>query len=208
MMNKIYFHYWCTPRTFNILSRTIDEIRDSGLWDNVKVITINVMGPAWENHIHHIQIEYPRKVVPTHYRSEKLTEYIGDTSRGGMELDTLELLHNDTLNTPVAHNILYLHGKGCVHPGPHLRYKSREEWRKSIVDKVVYDWKSCVDQLKTNPPVGPNYGGGHYSGNFWWATSDHITKNVSPVEFTEQNKKSQCIHRRSPRGAAEFWLFN
>lgn len=72
--------------------------------------------------------------------------------------------------------LLYCHTKGAANPA-----MIQNRWRVSMLNAVVYDWTHCVDGLidqglstmgcfyRPNPWY-------HYSGNYWWATTEHLRK--------------------------------
>ena len=43
-MNILYYHYYCTDLSYDILHCTLNEIKRSGLYDNLQTITINIVG--------------------------------------------------------------------------------------------------------------------------------------------------------------------
>ncbi len=81
-------------------------------------------------------------------------------------------------------NVLHFHCKGVAHSIPeyasYLEWENR--WINCMVNNCIYNWRTCVEDLKThdsvgchwlqnvgNPPVDHIWG-----GTFWWATSDFI----------------------------------
>jgi hypothetical protein len=79
-------------------------------------------------------------------------------------------------------NILYIHTKG-------VRYNMNDtkqiDWINMMLYFLLYKHQKCIELLNTDYlSVGCNYHDGttgvpkHYSGNFWWATSNHL-KNLN-----------------------------
>jgi hypothetical protein len=82
---------------------------------------------------------------------------------------------NDAKNSTEPYNLLYLHSKG-VNGNPFAR-----SWRDYMEYFCIENWRECVSGLGDEYDTcgvdfyGPNdHGNYHYSGNFWWATSDYI----------------------------------
>ena len=61
-------------------------------------------------------------------------------------------------------------------------------------------WEECVATLKEYETCGVELQSedSHYSGNFWWATSDYIKRLPDGYQYWERN--------RDNRVAAEFYL--
>lgn len=49
-MNFVYYHYYCTELSFDILLQTLNYIKQSELYDNTESITINITGDIDESH--------------------------------------------------------------------------------------------------------------------------------------------------------------
>ena len=67
--------------------------------------------------------------------------------------------------------VYYIHTKGVSHPGN--QYPAY--WRKLMLDTVVagHVEPGCAEH---HDAVGTNWRDNHYSGNFWWATSEHVRR--------------------------------
>lgn len=79
----------------------------------------------------------------------------------------------------------YLHTKGLRHFGTQREDKVLK-WIKNMLYWNVEQWEKAVQCLKTHEAYGINYTGNHYSGNFWWATRDHIRRlpDTIPAYYT------------------------
>jgi hypothetical protein len=75
--------------------------------------------------------------------------------------------------------VLYFHTKGVV-----KHSKPIEDWRNYMEYFAIDYWIDCIEKLKegydccgvmwnTDTPIGIHP---HFSGNFWWATTDYINK--------------------------------
>jgi hypothetical protein len=91
---------------------------------------------------------------------------------------------SDTLKSLLAYanendaNILYMHTKGISRPSPEMT-----DWRRLMEYFCVEKWRECVDLLDDHGAVGCNYLDHcmygffpHFSGNFWWATAEHVRR--------------------------------
>jgi hypothetical protein len=77
--------------------------------------------------------------------------------------------------------VLYMHTRGVTHPAS---LSSNEDWTALLETYNIRHWRTAVALLQANQGLAtcgvelwqsglfPN--GWHYSGNFWWATADHI----------------------------------
>ena len=83
-------------------------------------------------------------------------------------------------------NILYLHTKGILHNNDNVN-----DWIEMMLHFLID--KKCISLLKDYDTLGCNYCDNpkHYSGNFWWATSNYLST------------LSDCMPNKND---AEFWL--
>lgn len=100
---------------------------------------------------------------------------INNPSRG--EAATIKALYDYCIDNPDA-KVLYFHTKGVTHPT-----KEQRDWRRMMEYWCIERWKLCVEQLEMYDTVGCNFSyetwSGpypHYSGNFWWANADYVSK--------------------------------
>lgn len=226
-MNKtIYYHYFCTDKSFNILSKTLDEILESNLYNKIDKLHINITGENSQEHINSIQTKLTNqftKINLHQYINQELREYMDSFTsseiknnhrlsmgKSGIELDTLKLMYNQVLTLKNLSNILYIHGKGSVHSGAHkgAQFNSREDWRLEMSNTVITNWRKCQNDLKTKPHTGPRLYKNHYSGNFWWSTSEYIKSLQCPIQYAKSNKFLECKLKQSPYYSAEFWLLS
>ena len=92
--------------------------------------------------------------------------------------------------------VLYIHTKGINHLTNGM-WSKVEDWKNMMLYFLVYKSRDCLRLLKKYDAVGCNYRNTpcpHFSGNFWWSTSNHI-------------KKLSLLDIRAPRHEAEWWLF-
>lgn len=127
------------------------------------------------------------------YFSEELKQKI-EFSYSGDELETLNKLHSfSKINT--NHKILYIHTKGVVN-----RNENVDSWRRYMCRYVIGKYKECLSLLNTYDCCGVDYRTDpqpHFSGNFWWVTSEYLNKLIRPEE---------TFSSISPRHRSEFWI--
>ena len=69
----------------------------------------------------------------------------------------------------------YLHTKGIKHFGTD-KEQNVIDWIELMLYWNIERWDLAVQALKTYDMYGCNHIHGHYSGNFWWATIQHVKK--------------------------------
>lgn len=132
-----------------------------------------------------------------------------DNGGNDWEFVTLCRLHEFIIDNNDQWNILYVHSKGVNIHGS-MAYENGsdynqciEDWREYMLYFVVEKYKDCLDLLATGLYDGvgvdlrsrPHL---HFSGNFWWATSDYIKTLCSPRDVR--------INIASERHKCEFWI--
>ena len=93
----------------------------------------------------------------------------------------------------------YMHTKGAsLVETPHQR--NADAWRRYMEHFTVENWEDCVATLGTYETCGVELlcEESHYSGNFWWATSDYLRKLPDAHQYWKENADD--------RVAAEFYL--
>lgn len=185
-MSVIFIHVAIIGRYKERLNQYINLIKSSNLYNNIENIFICYVGN--EN----IDEKYDDKVKLIKV-SNSLHDY---------ELPTQQYMYNFCLTHP-DYNILYLHTKGitgeinnCI-----------EDWVSYMIHFCIGGWSVCVDKLKNYVSVGVDlrdFPTLHYSGNFWWAKSNHIVSLPSPNDFSNIQKYPNPLN--SPRHNQEFWI--
>lgn len=184
----IFIHAAAIGKYKDRLYQYIKQIVDSGLYDEVTAIYINYVGPIGDNSI----FDGYNKIIYQQV-SSNLADY---------ELPTHSALYNFCKTHP-NYKILYLHTKAV-----HTEYNQCiEDWINYMTYFCINKWKVCIDKLNTYRAVGVDlrdYPSLHYSGNFWWATSDHIASLPEPHDFANLQKYPNPFN--SIRHNQEFWL--
>jgi hypothetical protein len=109
------------------------------------------------------------------------------------EIPTINLIRTFCEYNPNC-KILYLHTKGISFP----YNQNIIDWRNMMLYFLINKSETCLQLLNNYDTVGCNYMDfphKHYSGNFWWGTSDYI-------------KLLRQIPDGSVRHDAEWWLLS
>ena len=89
------------------------------------------------------------------------------------EFSGLSYIHQCAQQTEEPYHILYIHMKGLTRWGnPYI-----EDWKAWLNWCVIERWQDNINALQAYDTSGPNWDPEpwpHYSGNFWWATRNHI----------------------------------
>jgi hypothetical protein len=146
-------------RSFDYLWKAITE---SGLYDATHKIRVGIVSESG--------ILYPDK----RFEDSKI-EIIHIGKNNEYERPTLLHMRKNSETDPLNTYYYYLHTKGIKHWG--TKWDSAiTSWIHSMLDWNIYKWKSVVEKLKEYETYGIHWKELHYSGNFWWARSDHIQK--------------------------------
>jgi hypothetical protein len=93
----------------------------------------------------------------------------------------------------------YLHTKGASLVATRRRAPANA-WRIYMEYFNIERWRDCVAALREYETCGVELQSNesHYSGNFWWATSEYVRKLPDAYQYWEENKNL--------RAAAEYYL--
>jgi hypothetical protein len=173
--NNIFYHLLCINDGFDRWHRTYTKIINSGLIHYIDNIYVNLVGTNKYQYFN--QINSYKKTIPR--------IGLNDTN----ESETLNLILDFSKNQTNG-RVLYLHSKGVT-----------RTFQKNVCRECIQDWIDCMeyflieehqtalDYLKIYSTCGVNLKAMHYSGNFWWATTEHISK-LSPC----RNAYLYCEH--------------
>jgi hypothetical protein len=133
---------------------------------------------------------------------------------------TLNKLWQDS-HTEQDAAILYFHAKGITGIETKLKQGAADiiinmhQWRKFLEWGVIEKQEECLAVLKNGADtVGVNFTEWpvkHYSGNFWWAKSDYISRLASPLdkEWIARFRSTSPILAENvtpERAISEFWI--
>jgi len=191
MKSVIFIHTAVIGRYQERLLQYLHSIQSSNLYDSIEYIYICYNGTD------SISLNLERFDTNNKIKTIKVSNNLED-----FELPTQQYMYNFCL-THHNYNILYLHTKGitgeinnCI-----------EDWVSYMTHFCVNKWKDCIEKLKNYVSVGVDlrdFPTLHYSGNFWWATSNHIISLPEPYDFSHIEKYPNPIN--SPRHNQEFWI--
>lgn len=104
------------------------------------------------------------------------------------ELPTLAYMHNWSRRNP-KWTVCYFHGKGVSWPPSRPGWDMRRDWRRCMMNHLIYGWADCVQALEAYEMVGCHYGSKEkyphlakelsnpiWAGNFFWARSEYIAQ--------------------------------
>jgi GR25 family glycosyltransferase involved in LPS biosynthesis len=190
-IQNICFIHSCTLRVGGTesLDNILNQIQKSGLFDMLDLIVINNIGIELDV----MKYEFGGKI--------KVINYSENTQL--FEIPTLQLMHHFSQDAQKT-NILYLHTKGVCYENnkQHPIYNNVQDWIHFMLYFVVYKYKDCVELLKIHDSVGVNYSPrnlsnpnshNHWSGNFWWATSNHIKRLDVTTLTTRHSAEWWCL---------------
>lgn len=198
-MKKICFIHCCIINNgLFILKELIDRIINCGLIEHLEKINICILGNCNQENMNYIR-NYNNKInICFQDPNIKLYEY-------PCLIELYKFCINQTENT----QILYIHTKGVFKP--YLR--GEHEWRKYMSYFMIDNFKVCNNKLLEGyNTVGCElykdtiYKYKFYAGNFWWANSNYISKNLLNPEVFLKDKK-YYKKNEIDRFYAEKWLF-
>ena len=147
------------------LDNILFNIKQSGLWDKLDTIYINNIGFSLDL----AKYSVSGKVI--------VINCSNDTSL--FEIPTLKLMHSYCKEQPQNTNILYLHTKGISYPIGTPIYDNVQDWINYMLYFLLNKHETCIKMLKEYDTVGVNFienPNHHWSGNYWWSLSSHISK--------------------------------
>lgn len=151
----------CLGHYRDVTDELLDAVLESRLYDRSESVEFAVLG-APEDQAVVAELIRPFEKIRVAYRSPDVREY---------EFPALGLLQDACRSW--SGNVYYLHTKGVSHSSlnQHVRY-----WRGLMLDAVVRGHAECTRLLLDHQAVGTNWLHDHYSGNFWWARSEHVRR--------------------------------
>jgi len=177
----IFFHICCIGNYEEVVTEIVSCIIDNGLYNKCKKIYYSDIGGVMSNDI----INY----LNTYNKFELIYK---SNEKKDAEYPTLIKLQNSCIKTEKEVYILYLHTKGVSMPDN----KTKQSWRKRLLQKTVREWKECVTLLINGCDIAGcgwkdknDVHTDHFSGNFWWASSFYIKKLPSLEKILDESKK-------------------
>jgi hypothetical protein len=156
-------------------TRQVNRIHSSGLYDGADEIYIFITDPSnlLEEKILTILNPYPKIILMYSNVNH------GEGYKAISKVDDLGKLNDDC-------KILYFHTKGVFNKYKDFKTRDIDElklkgvdcWVEMMEHFLIDNWKECINRLDENDTVGLTCNGDWWWGNFWWATSNHIKKNI------------------------------
>ncbi len=147
------------------LDKILFNIKQSGLWDKLDTIYINNIG---------FSLDLEKYSV-----SGKVIVINCSNDNSLFEIPTLKLMHSFCKEQTQNTNILYLHTKGISYPIGTPIYNNVQDWINYMFYFLLDKHETCIKMLKEYDTVGVNFlekPNHHWSGNYWWSLSSHISK--------------------------------
>lgn len=186
MKLAVFIHAATLSRCQERVDEYYELCKKSGLLDAVETIFVDCVGTG------ELPLSNDPKVIITRIH-EDMTEN---------EAPTHKHMYEFAKENP-EYKLLYIHTKGV---GKEINH-CIEDWIHYMTYFLIERWSTCVDLLDTSSAVGVDLREDfhlHYSGNFWWARADHLSRLVDPYEFRDQTKYPNKLN--SIRHAQEFWV--
>lgn len=195
-------HICCASNWISVFENLMWKIRDSGLYEYVDKIRCCILGDYSE---HSYLFHDPKMEILSHHPDIRLFEPF-----------TLNRLYIDAYTDPEPFHVFYLHTKGIRHGGTNPNVI---DWINYLCYFNIYHFRTCVkylksgfdtvgvDMIEANASHYANKPVLHYSGNFWWATSEHIKKNGPCIYRIYQSPEFWITEKRIGRHAC-LWIAN
>lgn len=192
----LFYHVFCKNDWFNIVKEQVGLIFESDLIKNVDKFYINVIGD--DESIKEIQslVEYFSFIYPLNNEVNEKIEISKILNE--FEFPTIEKLIEVSKDSKFFG--LYFHTKSSSYPSTETNKHKMDFWRHFMNYQLIKKWEICYEYLKENDLVGTLFKKGntqiddywknhsknknsnsnkhtdHFSGNFFWFTSDYFKK--------------------------------
>lgn len=183
MKTFVYIHVCCINNWKDIFSKLLSHIKTSGLYESIEKIRCNVLTQ--------------NKDDISWFQDDKI-EIIGTNHDLNVyETSTINLLHRDA--TVDEFHVLYLHTKGVKHNNIN---QCVNDWVDLLCYFNIQQHDVCRKQLENYHCVGANLYTSepvHYSGNFWWTTSNYIRSLQLCIQNTYNSPEFWLTEKRGGR---------
>jgi beta-1,4-mannosyl-glycoprotein beta-1,4-N-acetylglucosaminyltransferase len=162
----MYYHICCISNWKEIITRMLFKLKHSGLYDLIKEIRCTVLGEDYD----------PEFIF---FKDPKIKVRLHSTDVNIYERACLNGMNDDALNENFY--VLYSHSKGVKHYQSPYTHTNVYNWCEYMHYFTIYKYRKCIEELNNGADaVGCNLqecgAPLHYSGNFWWSKSSHISK--------------------------------
>lgn len=226
MKNYLYYHVYLTDDAGVWSSIVLEQLKcmeDAGLFkylDKVRAIVVT-QEDARIHHFVDIASSFTRNLEmlpiknPFANDDEMLSNIESDKTV--TENATMQAIYRDAQKEDFR--LCYIHTKGITAVKRQLLMNNNDTfmkyyyWRQYLNWGVLEKWRECVAALDTHDIAGVNYYNDpspHYSGSFWWTTSQHIRSLSDPStkDWWHQLQKEtsdQWLKTASDRFRDEQW---
>jgi hypothetical protein len=180
----VYFHIATIGNYQEVVDEIFESLAKTNLINVADSINVCIVGDG-------------KLTIPTNFNIK--TNQIPDINIG--EFYTLKQIETYCKNTITNDKILYIHTKGVTSNNN----ECINDWRKYMLYFNVIEHEQANKELDNFDTYGVDLvtePTKHYSGNFWWANSNHIKKLPSIAEISKADAKAILTIRHN----AEFWL--
>lgn len=180
----VFFHIATIGNYQKIVDEIFDSLTETNLINVADLINVCVVGNGNVN----IPKNWNLKINQT-----------SDINIG--EFYTLEQIEKHSRQTMTNDKILYIHTKGVTSSNNDCI----NDWRKYMLYFNVENHHQAIKALENYDTYGVDFVNEpvkHYSGNFWWANSNHIKKLPSIEQISKPDAKAILTVRHN----AEFWV--
>lgn len=163
----VFYHLAAVnDRWRNFINEQIGLIQSSGLAENA---TVNITCAAYGKDLQEI-----KSYLQTYYSFTNLISVRSlDNDENIFEGQPLSEIQKYSKENEGY--VLYIHSKGISHPDSIIPIT---DWRHYLNYWMIEKWEDCIKLLDDDiSVVGTNWSSdphSHFSGNFWWARTDHI----------------------------------
>lgn len=192
----VFMHVATVNQYQQVFEEVFESIMDSGLLDESNKVNICAVGngdlmlPEGEN-------------IEVHFDPRAEVDPRGSIENG--EFFTLGKIKEFADSAEENYNLLYCHLRGVTSPGnAHII-----SWRKYLTEWNIGDYKTSLELLNEYDAVGVDLiakerwpFADHFSGNFWWATTDYIKTLPTVEEISDPNSEQKATLRHN----GEFWI--
>ncbi len=157
-----YIHIWQKSGWEQIFDLILKSLKESRLYDQTLEIRIGIVSDNAIFHRNNCLDDRKFKIIYNGHSEE-------------CERPTLLHMRSSSELDPPSTLYWYLHTKGISHLGTDIE-SNVIDWVKMMLYWNVERYQNAVEALLTYDTYGCNYNFKHYSGNFWWATRNHIKR--------------------------------
>jgi hypothetical protein len=168
----VFYHTYLDGNYKLIIQEQLTKIFTSGLYESCDSVQLHVASPQDS------RIQWIKDLVSNY---EKITVTVIKINRNDYPADYREskitLMNLKKMAEEIDGYYCYFHTKGTTNQGYLI-----DMWRNSCDYATIHQWKKCIEMLDAEyDAVGPNLRYDtflgyfpHFSGTYWWTTSNHI----------------------------------